>query len=724
MVVGNAAVTLAGTVMAGLGVYLLARRETQLAVGALGAFLLVRGLLNLINGSTGLLSELTVGVRGKAGIWVEISAHGGVACAAMTPFLVLLFVSVYPRRRGPFGTNRTARRGLYAVTVLAGLVLALEPGAVYTKEAIGVGPEWLVDAAPLSLLVYLLVPAYALAGLVFVRDYLHEAPVPDRDGLLFVVVGLMFDGTNLSLLASARLLDSSPPANPTNYVHAWGVIPLVAALGLLVHHAVTSREPSERRKMGWTIAGLLAPVLLFAAVTYPAGIRASGRTVGGLVIDAISVLALPLLIAYGVLRHNLLDLGLDVNLSRGVRSAAALGGLLVVYAFVSIAAEAQLGEISGHIVAVLATALLVVSTVLLSRRFSLRGQTGFGLGSGGAYLDREALDVYRETLQEALVASDRSLTDRDERVLGRMRERLGISDREHEMLRHGLTAGADAGSDELLVPGHTIAGRYRVEEELATGGHGATYVAHDEQLDRPVVLKGLRSTNGDVELDEEARRLGATSHPTVVTVHDLVEIGDEAVVVMEHVSRGSLADRLEEGPLDLDAFAKIATDALTALEVVHEEGMIHRDVKPGNLLLTEDGGAKLADFGVARATAEETTMGVAASEPVGTLRYMSPEQAKGRPVDERSDLYSLAATLYEAYTDEPYVSVDAGESLVEVQLRVAGLGPFDEEIDAPEALHAWFATALAPRPEDRFASAREMRHALADALARDDEPEA
>lgn len=109
-------------------------------------------------------------------------------------------------------------------------------------------------------------------------------------------------------------------------------------------------------------------------------------------------------------------------------------------------------------------------------------------------------------------------------------------------------------------------------------------------------------------------------------------------------------------------------------------------------------------------------MGLAADEPVGTLHYLSPEQAKGRPVDERSDLFSLAATLFEAYTGDPYIPVDPGESLAEAQMRVASLDGFDADLDAPDALQEWFGKALAPRAEDRFSSAREMREALSDAL--------
>lgn len=388
-----------------------------------------------------------------------------------------------------------------------------------------------------------------------------------------------------------------------------------------------------------------------------------------------------------------------------------------VYAVATLVARVRIGGLGGHLVAGTATGLLVTSLASVTwGRASDEGRSPASRrGSDPSRLP--GIDLYRETVTEALDEGGGQLSEHDERLLARMREELGITEREHAILVR--TLGTQDGTDDggFLAAGRTVAGRYRVEENLADGGHGSAYLARDTALDRPVVLKEVHDGDGPtLDLAEEARRLGSAHHPAIVTVHDVLRVGDRVLVVMEHVVGGSLDERLDDRPLDDDAFAKVATDALTALEAVHEEGLVHRDVKPGNLLLTEGGGAKLADFGVSRETGEDTTMGMTASEPVGTLRYMSPEQAKGRRVDARSDLYSLAATLYEAYTGEPYVDVDAGDSLVEVQMKVASLGPFEEDLTGADALEDWFRKALAPRPEDRFASAREMREALADAL--------
>ena len=149
---------------------------------------------------------------------------------------------------------------------------------------------------------------------------------------------------------------------------------------------------------------------------------------------------------------------------------------------------------------------------------------------------------------------------------------------------------------------------------------------------------------------------------------------------------------------------------------MHRAGALHRDVKPANVLLTREGAVKLADFGVAQAPGLDATLGLGAQPAQGgTPRYMSPEQAKGKRLTASSDLYSAAATLYEAYAGRPFL--EGGESAAELQARAAAAGPFARPLDAPPALRAWFARALDPDPARRFASAGEMRDALAAAVA-------
>lgn len=709
MVLGVLALGLAGTFMAGIGLWLIGRRDTQRAVGVLGVFFVIRGLINAAHGFDRVLRATVAEYRW--GLAVETYDE---AFVLLLPFLVVAFASLYPRRRGPLGRNRGLRNAFYAVAVLMAGIVLLEPGTLFSRPITGRGPSWLLNSPVVSFPWLMFSTSYTLVGLLFVRDYLSEVPVPDRDGLLFVAVGFMFDGTYLFVVSAARLLDPSV----TSFIHdpfrQVDALVVLTVLALLAWRALGTSDRSERRKMAWTILGVLAPVLLALTIVYTGRFQYTSLDTK-FFLDGLSVVVFPLLIAYGVHRHSLLEL--DVEISRGVEYAVASALLVGVYAAASLAAQTQLGTFAGRLTGAVATGALIVVSVHMARRWGGQGPGPPLLGSRRIYLDREKLDVYQGTLEEALAAGGGRLSARDDAMLSRMRERLGISDREHRVLVQALS-GTDGGADEQLSIGQTVAGRYQVDAELSQGGHGVTFLAHDVQLDRAVVLKALREpVEEEIDLDAEARRLGSLNGGMVVTVYDLVRVGRRVIVVMEYVPGGSLSEAMDDGPIDRGTFEAVATDALAALEIVHGSGMVHRDVKPGNLLLTEDGRAKLADFGIARAVDEQTAAADhALGAPRGTVRYMSPEQAKGLPVDERSDLFSLAATLYEAYIGEPYVPVEPGESMLEVQMRVAALGPFDREIDGPEALTAWFERALAPRPEDRFESARAMRDALAAAV--------
>ncbi|MHB8605175.1 MAG: serine/threonine-protein kinase [Thermoplasmatota archaeon] len=265
--------------------------------------------------------------------------------------------------------------------------------------------------------------------------------------------------------------------------------------------------------------------------------------------------------------------------------------------------------------------------------------------------------------------------------------------------------------------GATWRGRYAIKRALAEGGQSRVWLARDEKLGRDVVLKEFRGgASGARAALHEARLVSAVDHPNVVRIYDVLD--DAGVVVMEHVTNGSLAERLIAGPPSHAQFARLAHDLLGALAAVHAAGLVHRDVKPGNVLFDRNGNAKLSDFGIAHLPGFETTLGGdgARASAVGTIRYMSPEQARGRRVDARSDLFSAAATLFEAYTGKPYRDVRAGESAIELQMRAASEAGFEGAIE-PAALHAWFATALAATPDARFTSARAAHEAFDVALA-------
>src|SRR5213078_4530844 len=200
-------------------------------------------------------------------------------------------------------------------------------------------------------------------------------------------------------------------------------------------------------------------------------------------------------------------------------------------------------------------------------------------------------------------------------------------------------------------------GRYELVRHVARGGMAEVYLAHDKLLDRPVALKVLfPELSVDPSFVERFRREAQSAanlnHPNIVSVYDWGEQDGTYFIVMEYVDGRSLADILRtEGPLHPQRAAEVASDIAAALGFAHRNGVIHRDVKPGNVLISPTGQVKVADFGIARAldaAADDNLTKV--GSVMGTATYFSPEQAQGLPLDPRSDLYSLGVVLYESVT--------------------------------------------------------------------------
>ena len=266
---------------------------------------------------------------------------------------------------------------------------------------------------------------------------------------------------------------------------------------------------------------------------------------------------------------------------------------------------------------------------------------------------------------------------------------------------------------------NVLGDRYRLLGVLGSGGMARVYLAHDGVLGRDVALKVLREQYADDEefverFRREAIHAASLNHPSVVQVYDQGRAEDGTYfMAMEHVPGGTLKERIAEaGPLSPSEAVGIASRVADGLAHAHEQGVVHRDVKPHNVLLTASGEAKVADFGIARAVSARTTTG--SNLMLGTAAYMSPEQVGGERVGPQSDLYSLGVVLYEMLTGRLPHEADGPIATAMKHLNQPPPHPRDANPTVPEGLDALTARLLAKDPKDRYPDAA----ALAEDLGR------
>jgi eukaryotic-like serine/threonine-protein kinase len=267
-----------------------------------------------------------------------------------------------------------------------------------------------------------------------------------------------------------------------------------------------------------------------------------------------------------------------------------------------------------------------------------------------------------------------------------------------------------------------VGGRYELGELLGRGGMAEVRKGHDTRLGRVVAIKRLRTdlasdATFQARFRREAQSAASLNHPAIVAVYDT---GEEPAtdgsgiaqpyIVMEFVAGRTLRDILREGRKILPERAlEISSGVLAALDYSHRAGIIHRDIKPGNVMLTPSGDVKVMDFGIARAISDASSTMTQTAAVVGTAQYLSPEQARGETVDSRSDVYSAGCLLYELLTGRPPFVGDSPVAVAYQHVREPARPPSDHDTDLPPAVDAIVMKALAKRLEDRYQSAAAMR---------------
>ena len=263
-----------------------------------------------------------------------------------------------------------------------------------------------------------------------------------------------------------------------------------------------------------------------------------------------------------------------------------------------------------------------------------------------------------------------------------------------------------------------IADRYELGRTLGAGGMARVVEAHDRVLDRQVAVKLLRD---DIATDPavrerflgEARTAARFNHPNAVTVFDTGQDGSQPWIVMELIAGEDLSERLARGGrLDEVESVGIADAVLAALGAAHADGFVHRDVKPGNIMLLDDGGVKLADFGIAKGLQEMTAGLTATGQIIGTAKYLSPEQVDGNPASPASDVYAMGCVLYEMLTGQPPYTGESPIGIALAHTRDPVPNVLKARPDVSPEVAAVVTRALAKDPAERYTDAGEMRRAL------------
>ena len=271
-----------------------------------------------------------------------------------------------------------------------------------------------------------------------------------------------------------------------------------------------------------------------------------------------------------------------------------------------------------------------------------------------------------------------------------------------------------------------LSGRYRIDEPIGRGGMASVYRGYDLTLGREVAIKVLDRELADdnafrTRFRLEAQAASRMAHPTIVRVYDAGEdslttpdgtLRPVPFIVMELVKGRLLKEIISSGPVPVTDAVRYVDGILEALEYSHRAGVIHRDIKPGNVMVTDAGQVKVMDFGIARAVSDGSSTVAETTQILGTAAYFSPEQAKGEPVDARADVYSTGVVLYELLTGRPPFRGESPVAVAYQHVSEAPVPPSEVNETVPRALDTVALRALAKDPFQRYQDAARFREAL------------
>ncbi|MCA1812483.1 MAG: serine/threonine protein kinase [Halobacteriales archaeon] len=641
------------------------------------------------------LDQLALTVQLPVSIGV---VHGlGAAFLALDPPVLVYFVSLFPRRT------------LFAEHPW-GAPLLFGPGVVFlAAEVAGRGlsggtQPFQLDPLRLAFFAYAML-CYAYAIFRLMDNLLTEPSTIMAQQTRVVTLGVL-----VAILPRIALAFSDAPlgalldyvwryADDHTFLELALRLVILAALFLAIRHRVEHRPATEARRddarsvlrvagsaflafgLLWTV-GRVPVALARAGWGVPDVLAAFGLAVDQAFIFSIRWFAFSAAIIVGIVRYDVL--AVDARVTR-VALVAVLGtGLFVAVAAVG-SAFGPWAAAAAALAFAAAAGGLAVSRAATQRRRS------------GAYLHERGIEVYRALLA-ARVANGQPV-DRTEPEVERTRQQLAISGREHDT----LVAIARAEDPRTTRRTDEAEGRYTIVRRLGSGGFSTVHLAFDNTTGQHVVLKRIRADlagprgarASSLRELEVARRV---AHRNLVVVHDVVPIDDGAMVVMEFAEGGSVRERIDrERPVHPAEARRLLRDCLAGLAALHDAGIVHGDLKPENILLGAHGEAKLADFGLARATPRGRTLVQhgATLSGLGTLGYMAPELVAGGSPTPASDVYALGVVAREMLTGRP----------------ATGAGP-PATGTVPAPWERFLARCLAEDPWKRFRSAEEMLGAL------------